>query len=371
MALINDTTLRDGEQAPRVAFSTNEKLEIAHLLSLAGSDELEVGIPAMGEQEIEDIKEIVALNLPQKIMTWNRAIEADLECSLKCGVSAVDLSIPTSPMMIEAKLGGDRDKALKAIEQTVSMAKKEGLFVCIGGEDSSRAEVEFLEEVMALGKHLGADRFRFCDTVGILTPMQTYKKVSQLTSLGLLPIEMHMHNDFGMATANSIAGLEAGALSVNTTVIGLGERAGNASFEQILASLKYQLGEDRELEHKVLKQLVKTVSRAAHAKVLPNSPIIGSRLFSHESGIHADGCMKSEGLYEPFSPKDVGARRSYPIGKHSGSATLLHHLKKRGITTTKDGVSKLTPLIREMVTKTKKALTESELEKLFIAKHIA
>lgn len=371
MAIINDTTLRDGEQAPRVAFNTAEKVEIARLLSLAGADESEVGIPAMGTNEQEDIKEILSLGLPQRLMTWNRATLSDLESSLSCGVKAVDLSIPTSELMIEAKFKGDRNKIISNLYKSVSLAKQEGLFVCIGGEDSSRAEPEFLQEIMTLGKELGADRFRFCDTVGILTPIQTYKKVSSLVALDLLPIEMHMHNDFGMATANSIAGIEAGAVSLNTTVIGLGERAGNASFEQVVASLKYQLEEKRAFDHKVLKTLVKTVSVAAHTKILPNSPIVGSRLFSHESGIHADGCMKKEGLYEPFPPKDVGSKRSYPIGKHSGSATLLHHLKNKGIEATKESATQLIPEIREQVIKSKKVLTEEELEKLYSSKNQA
>jgi len=364
MALINDTTLRDGEQAPRVAFSTKEKLEIANLLSQAGADELEVGIPAMGKKERQDIKEIVALNLPQRIMTWNRAVEKDIECSLECGADAIDLSIPTSEEMIEIKLK-DRDNALKNLQKSITLAKKEGLFVCIGGEDSSRADMEFLKEVMTLGYELGADRFRFCDTLGILTPIETYKKITHLVSLNLLPIEMHMHNDFGMATANSIAGIEAGAISLNTTVIGLGERAGNASFEQVLASLKYQLGEKREFDPKTVKLLVKTVSKAAKMPILPNTPIVGSRLFSHESGIHADGCMKQEGLYEPFLPKEVGSKRSYPIGKHSGKATLLYHLKNRGVCTDKESLCGVMDSVRQITEERKKPLTEDELAWLY------
>jgi len=364
MALINDTTLRDGEQAPRVAFSTKEKLEIARLLSVAGADELEVGIPAMGKKERQDIKEIVALNLPQRVMGWNRATLKDLECSLECGLKAVDLSIPTSQEMIEIKLK-ERHIALENLQKCIALAKKEGLFVCIGGEDSSRADMEFLKEVMTLGCELGADRFRFCDTLGILTPIETYKKVLSLVELNLLPIEMHMHNDFGMATANSIAGIEAGAISLNTTVIGLGERAGNASFEQVLASLKYQLKEDREWNPKMVKELVKSVSKAAKTHISPNAPIVGSRLFSHESGIHADGCMKKEGLYEPFPPKEVASKRSYPIGKHSGSATIIYHLKNRGIKADKLSSQMLIPLVRESAEERKKPLTESELEELY------
>lgn len=364
--LINDTTLRDGEQAPCVAFNIKEKLSIASLLAKSGADELEVGIPAMGERECEDIREIVALDLPVRLMTWNRATVRDLEYSLCTGVDSVDLSVPVSDILIEAKFGGDKQKVLRTLDDTVRTAKREGLFVCIGGEDSSRADVAFLEEVLRLGKSLGADRFRYCDTVGILTPHQTYEKVKHLVSLDLLPIEMHTHNDFGMATANAISGIEAGAGSVNTTVVGLGERAGNACFEQILMSLIHQFGETRRFNPKHVIELVKTVCAAADLEIAPNAPVVGSRIFSHESGIHVDGMMKNKSAYEPFSPKEVGAKREYPIGKHSGAGTLIYHLKKRGIESTKDAVKCLIPGIREKVTLRKKVLSQKELALLYV-----
>ena len=324
MSIINDTTLRDGEQTPYVAFNTKEKLKIARLLYEAGADELEVGIPAMGKKEQDDLKEILALNLPIPIMSWNRATMGDLDASLKCGLKAVDLSIPVSDILIDIKFGGDKTRLLKQLEEVILQAKKENLFVCIGGEDSSRANNSFLKEIMTLGAELGANRFRYCDTVGILTPHKTYENIKDLSSSNLLDIEMHTHNDFGMATANAIAGYEAGAYSSNTTVIGIGERAGNASFEQVLMSLRL-LGKEININSKALKSLIKTVSSASHRRVDTNLPIVGKNIFSHESGIHVNGMMKSKNAYEPFNPEELGLKRSFPIGKHSGSSTLIYH----------------------------------------------
>ena len=365
MPIINDTTLRDGEQTPYVAFNTKEKLKIARLLYEAGADELEVGIPAMGKKEQDDLKEILALNLPIPIMSWNRATMGDLDASLKCGLKAVDLSIPVSDILIDIKFGGDKTRLLKQLEEVILQAKKENLFVCIGGEDSSRANNSFLKEIMTLGAELGANRFRYCDTVGILTPHKTYENIKDLSSSNLLDIEMHTHNDFGMATANAIAGYEAGAYSSNTTVIGIGERAGNASFEQVLMSLRL-LGKEININSKALKSLIKTVSSASHRRVDTNLPIVGKNIFSHESGIHVNGMMKSKNAYEPFNPEELGLKRSFPIGKHSGSSTLIYHLKSIGIEPNMQIVQELLPKIREIVTNRKKVLSTNELKELYL-----
>ncbi len=366
MALINDTTLRDGEQAPFVAFNTQEKLDIALALYEAGADELEIGIPAMGKSEREDIKQIVALHLPIPLMSWNRATMSDLEQSLQCGVNAVDLSIPLSDILIDVKFGGDKERILRNLESVITTAKREGLFVCIGGEDASRGDLGFIEEVMRLGVALGANRFRYCDTIGILTPYQTYRNISHLSSLNLLDIEMHTHNDFGMATANSIAGIEAGAKSLNTTVIGLGERAGNASFEQVLMSLVHQFGEDRKVDASKLKRVIDVVSRTANREIPRSFPIVGEDIFSHESGIHVNGMIKSKNAYEAFDPSEVGGHRYFPIGKHSGTSTLLYYLQKSGVDINIAKVNQLLPKVRSIVTHRKAVMSEDELKALYL-----
>jgi len=365
MALINDTTLRDGEQAPYVAFNTEEKLRIATLLDACGADELEIGIAAMGVKERQDIKELLSLGLKARMMTWNRMKMEDLEASLSCGIKAVDLSIPISDILIDVKFGGSKAKVLSELERVVTAAKREGLFVCIGGEDSSRGTHEFIRDVMELSRECGASRFRYCDTIGVMTPTQMYQKIKSLSDLNLLPIEMHTHNDFGLANANALSGIDAGAISMNTTVIGLGERAGNASFEQILMALKHLYGESRPIDPVQLRELVHTVATAAKVDLAANAPIVGERIFAHESGIHADGMMKDSHAYEPYEACEVGLESSYPIGKHSGSATIRYHLSRMGISADNGILSDLLPKIREIVTSRKRVLESYELKSLY------
>jgi homocitrate synthase NifV len=366
MALINDTTLRDGEQAPYVAFNTVEKLRIATLLDACGADELEIGIAAMGVKERDDIKELLALGLNARMMTWNRMKMEDLEASLSCGVKAVDLSIPISDILIDVKFGGSKAKVLSELERVVTSATREGLFVCIGGEDSSRGSHEFIRDVMELSRDCGAGRFRYCDTIGVMTPTKTYNTIKSLCDLKLLPIEMHTHNDFGLANANALSGIDAGAISMNTTVIGLGERAGNASFEQILMALKHLYGEARSIDPVLLRDLVHSVANAANIDLASNAPIVGERIFAHESGIHASGMMKDSHAYEPYEAEEVGLHSSFPIGKHSGSATIRYHLARMGISAENTILHDMLPRIREIVTSRKKVLDIGELKTLYL-----
>lgn len=363
---IVDTTLRDGEQTAGVVFANQEKIQIAKYLDKIGVAQIEAGIPVMGGSEKDCIKAIVGLGLNASIMAWNRAVIADIKESIDCGVDAVAISISTSDIHIEHKLQTTRENVLKMMSDAVKFAKDNGLYVSVNAEDASRSNAEFLTEFALTAKHSGANRLRFCDTVGILTPLATFRYIRTLIDAVGLDIEMHTHNDFGMATANALSGVYAGATHVGVTVNGLGERAGNACLQEVIMGLRHLMNVNVSSNTPMFREVAEYVAQAS-GRILPVSkPIVGSNIFAHESGIHGDGVLKNPLTYEVFAPEEVGLERQIVIGKHSGSAAIISKFHKEyGLNLGNEEAHILLPMVRDMSIRLKRSLFDKELMYLY------
>jgi homocitrate synthase NifV len=358
---IDDTTLRDGEQTAGVVFANEEKIHIARMLARVGVHQIEAGVPAMGGDEKEAIKSIVDLGLPCSILGWNRAVIADVKHSLDCGVDAVAVSISSSDIHIEHKLRRDRQWVLNSLQRAVTFAKDHDLYVSVNAEDSSRADPAFLIDFARAAKAAGADRLRYCDTVGVLDPLETYKRVKVIIDEVEIPVEMHTHNDFGMATANAIAGLEAGATYVNTTVNGLGERAGNASMEELVMALKYVMGIEMDIQTSLFRELSEYVALAS-GRALPTwKPVVGGNLFVYESEGRASGVVRDPTTYEIFLPGEVGLPRRFSVGKYSGPSVVRRKLREHGHHPTRDEIETLVPILRSRSIALKRSLFDGEV----------
>jgi len=355
-----DTTLRDGEQTPGVSLGLDEKLAIAQGLDSLGVDVIEAGSAMTSAGERQSIKAIADCGLRAEICSYVRALTADIDTAMSCNVDSVHLVVPVSDLHIQCKLKSDRQSVIKQAVNVTEYAKDHGLVVELSGEDASRSDLDYLESIYRAGIEAGADRLAFCDTVGVLVPEVTADIFTRLSKLKV-PISIHCHNDFGMATANTVAALRAGASQAHVTVNGIGERAGNASLEEVVMTLESLYKIDTGIKCQDIYQLSRMVSRMCGLSMAVNKAIVGDNAFTHEAGIHVHGLLADTSTYEPMHPETVGRKRRIVLGKHAGRASVELALREFGVAVSETQLAQIVARVKELGDKGKR-VSDADLQ---------
>ncbi len=356
-----DTTLRDGEQTPGVSLISSEKFRIATKLDEIGVDYIEAGSAITSIGERQSIKEISNQGFNAEILSFSRPLQIDIDYCLECNVDAVNLVVPTSDLHIFDKLKMTREKLLELSNNAVEYCKDHGLTVELSAEDASRTDVDFLKSVFGDAIDHGADRICVCDTVGILTPDASFELFSKLNDIQV-PIACHCHNDFGLAVANTLSAIKGGASEIHTTINGIGERAGNTSFEECVVSIDRLLPEfSTNIKIHEIYDISKLVARLTGVYIQPNKAIVGENAFAHESGIHSDGIIKNSATYEPMTPELVGRKRMFIIGKHMGKRGLDTRLKELGLNVDSNQLQQICDNVKVLADKGK-TVTDVDLQ---------
>jgi len=345
---IFDTTLRDGEQTPGVALTVDEKIQIAQKLNNLGVDKIEVGFPASSKGEIESARKIKQMELDSTLVGLARSVTHDIDAVVDSDLEYIHTFIGTSPLHRDYKLKMSKDEIISKAVESVEYARDHGLTIEFSAEDATRTERDFLFEVFEEVVSAGADFLDVPDTVGILTPVVTHELITDIKSNFSTPVSVHFHNDFGLATANTLTAIECGANQAHVTVNGLGERTGNCSLEELVMTLKSAYGIDLGLDTTRLYSLSTLVGRLTGVKMPVNKPIVGANAFAHESGIHVHGILNNASTYEPMSPEMVGHSRRIVLGKHTGANALKSKLKEYHIDLNHDQFCKVFDEIKSL-----------------------
>jgi 2-isopropylmalate synthase len=354
---IFDTTLRDGEQTPGVSITPEQKVQIAIKLDKLGIDTIEAGFPIVSNGEMKAIKRINKEGLNAEICGLARTINSDIDSALRCDLKYIHTFIATSDIHLKYKLKMTRDQVLEKAVSAVEYAKKHGMHVEFSAEDATRSDRFFLYNVFKAVANAGADRVDLPDTVGYATPQYITELVKEVKKSISIPISMHCHDDFGLAVANSIAGINAGASCAHVTINGLGERAGNASLEEFVMSLQCLYGKEHNIKTDLLYETSKFVSNTMGIIVQPNKAIIGENAFGHESGIHTHGILNNPLTYEPISPELVGRKRWLQAGKHAGAHGIRAMLEEFGISATDEQLKDIVDRQKNLADKGKSITT--------------
>ena len=356
---ILDTTLRDGEQTPGISLTPEQKLLIAKQLDLLGVDIIEAGTAIISEGEQRAIKAIANEGLKAEISSFARLLKGDIDAGIKCDVDTINLVAPVSDNHIKKKLKMDRETLKERTIEMVEYVKGHGLKVEISSEDASRADKGFLKSFFTDLAPL-VDRLCFCDTVGVLYPERT-KEIFQSLCVVETPVCVHCHNDFGLATANTVTAVLAGARVAHLTVNGMGERAGNASLEEVVIALELLYGIKTAIAKERLYETSRLVRQLTKMPIAPNKPLMGDNAFTHESGMHVHGTMADTSLYEPIDPGIIGRKRRFAFGKHTGRASVKMALDEMGIGADEDQTMKILTKVKELGDKGK-LVTDSDFQ---------
>lgn len=360
---IFDTTLRDGEQSPRVSFSTEDKLKIAEKLTQIGVSVIEAGFPVNSKDEETCVKQVAqALTKQVKSCALARVKPKDIEAAFRTGSQLIHVFVSTSDIQIRKSLKSTRKQVLEMTGKAIEQVKGEGVECMFSPMDATRADGEFLLSICQAAEQAGADIINLPDTVGIAYPSFIKKMVKDVKAVVGIPISIHCHNDFGLAVANSLAAVEARAEMVQVSVNGIGERAGNAALEEVVMGLEKIHGIDLGLKTELIYGTAKLVERLSDIPIYPHKPVVGEHAFSHESGIHAAGIIEDSRTFEPgvMTPESVGHRRKFIIGKHTGRRSVKSRLESAGLSPTEEELNVITKRAKKLADKGKK-IAEADL----------
>jgi len=362
----SDSTLRDGEQAPGVVFSLADKLRIAAALADLGVDEAEVGSPAMGAEELGGLRVLAAQGYAMRLSCWCRALEEDIYYASKVGIRTVNVSFPVSDILL-GSMDRCRDWVLHHLDSVLPFAAHACESFSVGLQDAARADPEFLEQVVRVIADTGAFRVRVSDTVGLLNPFTTAALIGRVKRLApRLDVSFHAHNDLGMAVANAVAAAQAGADTLDCTVNGLGERAGNCALEEVLFALKYSAGLPLVWTPEKLSEVCALTAHASGRAVPLAKPVTGAMALRHESGIHVRSLLKDPLAYAAYPPSAVGlSAHTFALGKHSGAAGVKAFFAEHGIQLPFDEVRHLTEAVRQEARRLKRDLDDHEVLELY------